>query len=857
MNIPFSYSNTCGMGLDTFGACKCGGRYKEHSMVEQLPTAEGTPLPVPDAVPIRTAKKNTKSQSKPLLFINADAKHLKSQATRSEVTSHLRSAYQPWKHRMQARARREAGNSSAEKTSRDHTGKEDDKITPKSSNQPPTRAHKPQSAHISQLSIISSNSSSTLTLSNPSPFLHYGNSDPFASLALPITPLIAELIKFEHAHLHPCIYSTKNASSRAYGTSYLADMHGPPSTQAAVYGYLSRAAFVLSSASGDPKFKTAALVLKGRSTALLREELGREGESGPGVLRKILALMIAELFAHEYAAAGVHSRVLIGLLEERARTAAGPDGAEFDMRFFFSVVYSEVQRSCMSLTRPCFDVSPTGWVARMFESVGGAAFRRLLASMDIEEAPLEPAVLGIELAGIFGEVRTVRRVSEEYSNSPVYGTPTPLALYLPARVVLCLGRMVRFYMDHCAGRGVWDLLPRELIHRAAVLGALYWVRKAGHIDSIRVSSTSTIYSAGPMILGKLRESLDRFDKMASPGEGELYAGLRFWVLYIGSQEEQGRKRKGEGEVEMWFTTRLVEAARRVGVYTWQQAQPILERYPHPDAAEPHGSTWFSGIFAAWNNGGKGIGLGAVFEGISPPKRMEEPGRVGLGGGIYGSGDDYMTWSTKEAMEEVDVVLGGAEMTCEKLRQSINPPRGYGGTFACPNWDIGQESYWAGVSGPRDTDLLENDTEVDGNGRQQTPSHADPVTGWIGSQSQSRSSRSPTPPPSQSYRYPGISLDAHTTSTVSLPVSQSHLFHSSAPCWQSNCQIGGCERGVKPLGMSVEGKMMRDAVGKSFTAKVNDPKLTGISSGEVMFGEYPIREMDRTETMIEARRYEFF
>jgi hypothetical protein len=823
-----------------------------HNMVEQLPTPAGTPSPHVEPVRDVKSKKSLKNQSKPLLFINHDAKHLKSQATRSEVTSHLRSAYQPWKHRMQARARREAGQSIvSSKPSNDSTGNDKDLFSKT------ITIRRLNTKYQSHNQSSSSEEDDIDSLPTPHPFLHQGNSDPFSALSLKITPLIAELIKFEHAHLHPCIYSTKNTPSRAYGTSYLADMHGPTESQAAIYGYLSRAATVLSTVSTNPQFKTAALVLKGRSSALLRAQLAT-GKSNPDILRKILALMIAELFAHEYEAALVHSRILFKLLKERSESVDPED--EFDMRFFFSVVYSEVQRSCMSLTKPCFDTSASGWVARLFESVGGDAFRSLVKALNIDDKPLQPSVLGLELSEIFGEVRTVRIVSQEYSNSPVYGTPTPLALYLPARVVLCLGRMVRFFMDHCAGRNILDLLPRELIHRAAVLGALYWVRKAGHIDSIRVSSTSTIYTAGPMILAKLRESVERFDGIASDAERELYGDLRFWVLYIGAQEEQGRVQKGE-IVLKWFTTRLVESSRDIGVYTWQQARPILERYPHPDAAEPHGSTWFSGIFAH-------IPMVARNDGIDANSEPRKP-RAGLL--PYGTGDDYMAWCTEEPMTLGKNMVGVKDTTCAKLKQSIRLARAKEATFVCPTWDMGQD---CGLpSGSPSLGMLEADpdlslgSDMDGNGafagtrvafatrpdmfdfdfsseeditsndrsREHTQDTEqslatnisqididDPVTGWIGEQQQQTWSQKSKPKP------------------TSQP--ESHLFHSDAKCWQQN---------------SAAGKAEARAEVHSYTPLTNDPKLTGIETGPVAFASYPSRKLNDVEALTEARRYEFF
>lgn len=163
------------------------------------------------------------------------------------------------------------------------------------------------------------------------------------------------------------------------------------------------------------------------------------------------------------------------------------------------------------------------------------------------------------------------------------------------------------------------------------------------------------------------------------------------------------------------------------------------------------------------------------------------------------------------MESDAVSVGSEERLCGMLKQSVKPPQRLQKsltTFACPSWNIGQESYWASVSSSPDMNS-ENESEVNttlnGSGaiiaRYTTtatvsPPHrsknTDPVTGWIGMQTQSRTSSTPSHPTRASY--PGISLDVHTTTTVPLSAAESHLFHSSAPCWQGDCGVGGHGRG---------------------------------------------------------------
>lgn len=597
---PLSSSKTCSLSLHAFDECNCG----LNKMTKQLLTPASTLTSQNIETENKAKKGSKKTQAKPLLFINHDAKHLKSQATRSEVTSHLRGTYLPWKQRMEARARREIKNQAMRQIS----SKRSTEITDPNRSLVRSVAFRRSTPSSEGASDGDDNSlirfdgryngkefNTVIPPQGLSPLVYQGNSDPFSSLSLKVTPLIAELIEFEHAHLHPCVYSNKDSSNRTYSKSYLADIQSPEKSQAAVYGYLSRAAFVLARATKNPKYDRLALVLKGKSSSLLRAQLASGEVIDQGdVIRKILALMISEVFSHNYDAALIHSKVLLKMLEQESKSEG------LDMRFFFSVIYSEVQRACMSLTRPCFDAGPNGWVAKTFDRAGRGAYDAFVSTLGLERLQPDNSVLGLDLAALFDEVRSVRIVSQLYSTSRLYGIPTPLALYLPSRVVLCIGKLVSYYLDHLQLYGQ-STSPRVLIHRIAALAALHWVRIAGNIDSIRVSSSCSIYSAGPMYLAKIRDILSDFEAFASDRELQLYQDLRFWALYIGAIDEQGRGNADEDKDD-WFTRQLTQAATFGDIYTWQQARPILELFTYTDTVEPHGSTWFSSIFAGGSSG---------------------------------------------------------------------------------------------------------------------------------------------------------------------------------------------------------------------------------------------------------------
>lgn len=428
----------------------------------------------------------------------------------------------------------------------------------------------------------------------PVHLLRHGNSDPFCSFPIHLDPLVNELIRFEETWLRPAMSGAQIERLAGRRIAYWDDAKTPAANQIAIYAYLSRAAALVSTATPDPRYARMSLVYKGKSLRLLQDQIASTTVQNMGdIAENVMALQKAELFAHNAAGTFQHTKFLAALLQQQ-RLRSG-----LDTHLFFSAVYTDLQSSAMSLTRPHFDISPNSWVTEELRNLGG---KRGMPS-ELDDDDLDASIAHGPLRCIFAEIRSLAAASQALTAHP---PPGPALQVATTSMLLCTGRLVTFYLAHYTEAGA----PKPTVRRdehaqvCACLAALHWTRAAAKIDSMPVGA-SRFYAAGPLILSRLREALALAPTLSANGDDEEEeedvsgSRLRFWVLSVGAFAEQtGFARSGagvKGQVD-WFTAELAKQAARMGIFSWQQAREILSGFLYTDVLTPHGSTWFSKIF---------------------------------------------------------------------------------------------------------------------------------------------------------------------------------------------------------------------------------------------------------------------
>jgi len=131
------------------------------------------------------------------------------------------------------------------------------------------------------------------------------------------------------------------------------------------YALLSRCAAIISTITSNRQTENLSISFKNRAITALRERLARMqyGQADLAICWDIYALFSAEIATHNFAAAQVHGKFLRQILQRE-------DGCviETDTRFRHAVMYYDIQRASLSLTRPSFDLSR--WLTEFLPGTG-------------------------------------------------------------------------------------------------------------------------------------------------------------------------------------------------------------------------------------------------------------------------------------------------------------------------------------------------------------------------------------------------------------------------------------------------------------------------------------------------------
>jgi hypothetical protein len=263
-----------------------------------------------------------------------------------------------------------------------------------------------------------------------------------------------------------------------------------------------------------------AMVFKQRASELLRLRLAKHGttqlqsrrgdKQATDLSWSIYSLLTADIAAQNYSAAAVHGRILAKFLQ-----SDDPSVAVTDARLLHAVLYNDMQRAAVSLTRPSFDLNrlaldSLSLRAKLDEITGsrqGFIYRRYPTSLD-------PALRLANLRNIFTEMRQLLEIAWMMAVYPELATDT-LIVYLSSWVLICEGRLINNIIDTTAGvtSDPWESLgPQKgsLGHTEACLAALYWLRRVSRHEGcgVQLSGTgTTVFNAGPIILRRLKQYL--------------------------------------------------------------------------------------------------------------------------------------------------------------------------------------------------------------------------------------------------------------------------------------------------------------------------------------------------------------
>jgi len=162
------------------------------------------------------------------------------------------------------------------------------------------------------------------------------------------------------------------------------------------------------------------------------------------------------------------------------------------------------------------------------------------------------------LRTLFIELQQLNALYDLFVGDP---SPRPAAWnFMRMRTLVLIGRAINHAVD---GRDI-----------SASLALAYVLKLVSGLENIPVGATS-IYNAGPKMLGRVRSCLDSV---------VLNPRLRLWILYVGALSG-----------DEWFTRSFDEQTVLMGVHTWEMCKGILSKFYLPkDEPQVH----FHAIFDA-------------------------------------------------------------------------------------------------------------------------------------------------------------------------------------------------------------------------------------------------------------------
>ena len=447
---------------------------------------------------------------------------------------------------------------------------------------------------------------------SPVTILMKGGSDPFDALPVTIDARINDLLCILRDYVIPTVYNLQvrtrfmvDQSAAAWKDSVTA-LH----VDVTAYAQVARAAGFYAAISPSPKNQQYALVFRNKATRALRSGLIKSGGEATSMDKNlpqsIFILMSVELFSKDYDTAAVHSRALLTFFRNLKPEAFTPA----TMSLLYKVLYNDVQRAAMSLTRTTFDMNLDGWTARTLSVLwrGAKDFAPNLEMM--AKQALSTAIDDPALYDIFLEVRQLAVLfALVLADTP--GIQQSTWYYIMNRITLSEGRLINYFVDTISGAHPHDRstptsdhpLLSDKLHNArsytyahTALAAIYQIRRNGNNDSLPLLNKATMWNAGSRILSSMRRYLQLAQTHQTPEERTRYAPLRLWTLFVGAMAEQIPTRAvledDSTRDKKWFTRKFGEQARAMGLVEWKSVRDVLAGFLYSDRMQPHGSVWF-------------------------------------------------------------------------------------------------------------------------------------------------------------------------------------------------------------------------------------------------------------------------
>lgn len=441
---------------------------------------------------------------------------------------------------------------------------------------------------------------------HPLTILRKGNSDPFQAFAIPIDARVAYMMTYTKDLYLPGVYRDGNSPEiRAAGAQEMAEMVSFLHDETTAYCHLARIVAAMPKSSTGPDFVSQSLIFKVKGVASLRKRLlNSDALKDPRTSTSILLFLTAELYEGNLEAAAFHAKMIAHLLQEGI--------IPVDFWFLFKVVYHDMQRACLALSRSAFDLET--WVPQKFAPFYMMAMEKMQKEVLHEacEKLVDASVTDPTMKSLLTEAFHCGAVFMLSLRDQKFAT-RQIVFYLRCRVTVFMGRLINHYLDSIALMEKdewWDVeaLRAGRVQAYLSLAVVYMIRCRAKVDTFHIGDNVAIFSANSKILSRLRELLEQ-DQW---NDEERYARMKLMALFVGAWAEQARAMPTSSPEIEWFNIKLAAQAAKMDLRSWREVREVLLGFNYSDSLQPHGSIWF----------GKTMSLNAA-----PRGTIEQAGRL--------------------------------------------------------------------------------------------------------------------------------------------------------------------------------------------------------------------------------------
>ncbi len=428
--------------------------------------------------------------------------------------------------------------------------------------------------------------------------LRCGNSDPFTTTIIPVTAMVHECLVFTRDCYLPSLHGKEIdlAHTTVYMDAFWQDAVDGLQDECIGYAYLARSAAILTTINSNPETENLSVHFRNLAINALRQRLARmqRDEARRTVYWAVYSLFSAEIAAHNWPAAQIHGQFLRQIIQPKHGNAL-----MIEARFRQAVMYQDIQRASLSLTRPSFDLSR--WLT---DFLPGTWLQESGLTATLPIMTMDGSVPSVVLRSILMDVKEWLAVLGMLLAQPSYLNPFNISTG-STRGLILEAELVDLYLDTMDVIQEADCVAGNLsaYHSAtAALAALTWRRRVGNHENMGIGSKlsltgTNVYNAGPIIAQRMEGLLRASEEEASESirKGSDTWRVRLWCSYIGAVVEQSLP--GIDPAKGFHNRSFVSLARQCGLHTWDSVQPVLEGFLYFEGVCPTAQIWFERLGA--------------------------------------------------------------------------------------------------------------------------------------------------------------------------------------------------------------------------------------------------------------------